>query len=381
VKITDAKPTNEVGVSPAARLTGLGTTIFTEMSALALATGAINLGQGFPDEDGPPEMIEAVAEAMRAGHNQYAPLPGVPPLVAAIRDHQRTQYGLDVEDVQVTFGATEAIACALLGLLDPGDEVVCFEPFYDSYIACLQFAGAGRRVVTLSAPDWGLDVDALRAAAPGAKALLLNSPHNPTGKVFSRPELEAIAEICREHDLIAICDEVYEHIVFDGEHIPLATLMPERTLTISSAGKTFGFTGWKVGWASGPAALVAPLRSVKQFASFAGGTPLQHAVAAALPHASQWAPRLRDKRDLLCDALARAGLEVFRPAGTYFVNVDCGSDGMAFCRALPERAGVVAIPTGVFYDSDAGRQLVRFAFCKRAEVIEEAGRRLAQALA
>ena len=363
------------------RLNGLGTTIFAEMSALALETGAINLGQGFPDEDGPAAMIEAVTEAMRAGHNQYAPLPGVPPLVEAIRAHQREHYGLEVEDVQVTFGATEAIMCALLGLLDPGDEVVCFEPFYDSYVACMQFAGAKRRVVTLGPPDWSFDPEQLRAAARGARLLLLNSPHNPTGKVFTRAELELIAEVCREHDLIAVTDEVYEHIVFEGEHVPLATLMPERTLTISSAGKTFSFTGWKIGWLSGPAALIRAARGIKQFSSFAGGTPFQHAVAAALPHAGQWAPRLRAKRDLLCEGLARAGFEVFRPAGTYFVNVDCGEDGMKFCRSLPERAGVVAIPTAVFYDSPAGDRLVRFAFCKRERVIEEAAARLAQALA
>jgi N-succinyldiaminopimelate aminotransferase len=381
VKITSAKPTNEVGDPKAARLAGLGTTIFTEMSALALETGAINLGQGFPDSDGPAEMADAVTQAMRDGHNQYAPLAGVPPLLAAIREHQRAHYGLEPEDVQVTFGATEAIASALLGLLDPGDEVVCFEPFYDSYIACMQFAGARRRVVSLKAPDWALDVDALRAAAPGAKLLLLNSPHNPTGKVFSRTELEAIAEVCREFGLIAVTDEVYEHVVFDGEHVPLATLMPERTLTISSAGKTFSYTGWKIGWASGPAELVGAVRSVKQFLTFAGGTPFQHAVAAALPHAAEWAPRLRGKRDLLCEGLARAGFEVFKPAGTYFVNVDCGEDGLEFCRRLPERAGVVAIPTGVFYDSGAGRRLVRFAFCKREEVIAEAASRLARAYA
>jgi N-succinyldiaminopimelate aminotransferase len=374
----------------AARWQGFGTTIFTEMSALAERTGAINLGQGFPDEDGPVEVREAAERALRDGHNQYAPLPGVPALRTAIAEHQRRFYGIRLDpetEVQVTFGATEAIAAALLGICEPGDDVVCFEPYYDSYAAGIAMAGATRRPVTLRPPRWALDPEALEAAIRRrARVLLLNTPHNPTGKVFSRLELGAIADACVEHDLIAITDEVYEHIVFDGEHVPLATLpgMAERTLTISSLGKTFSVTGWKVGWACGPAALVAATRTAKQFLTFAGGTPFQHAGAVALRLRDEvyegLARDLRAKRDRLCDGLAAAGLEVLRPAGTYFANVDSGREGGAFCRELVERAGVVAIPTSVFYDDEeAGRDLVRFAFCKRHDVIEEAARRLASA--
>jgi N-succinyldiaminopimelate aminotransferase len=374
----------------ASRLAGLGTTIFTEMSALAERTGAVNLGQGFPDEDGPPELLAAAQEAIRSGHNQYAPLPGVPALREAVAAHQARFYGLavDPEDgVQITFGATEAIAAALLSLIEPGDEVVLIDPAYDSYAACVTFAGGVRRTLTLRPPDWALDGDALRAAiGPRTRALLLNSPHNPTGKVFTRDELSLIAAVCLEHDLIAITDEVYEHLVFDGEHVPLATLegMAERTLTISSLGKTFSCTGWKIGWATGPAALVAGVRAAKQFLTFAGGTPFQHAGAVALGLDDAWyagfADGMRVRRDRLCAGLAEAGLHVLEPAGGYFANVLVDGDGAEFCRALPERVGVVAIPTSVFYaDPDAGRSLVRFTFCKRAEVIDEGVRRLRRA--
>jgi N-succinyldiaminopimelate aminotransferase len=369
----------------AARLDGLGTTVFTEMTALAERTGAINLGQGFPDTDGPPPVIEAAIEALRSGKNQYAPLPGVPPLREAVLDHQRTYYGLEPEDVLITFGATEAIAAALLGLCDPGDEVVVLEPYYDSYAACIAFAGATRRPVTLRPPDFALTADALRAAiTPRARVILINTPHNPTGRVLHRAELELIASACIEHDLICVTDEVYEHLVYDGEHIPPATLpgMAERTLTISSVGKTFSFTGWKIGWCSGPAELVAATRAVKQYLTFAGGTPLQHAAAAALRLPPQNIDELRDelrvKRDLLCAGLSAAGLNPLTPQGTYFVNADVGSDAYAFCAELPARCGVVAIPTGVFYDDrEAARSLVRFAFCKRDDVIDEAAARLA----
>jgi N-succinyldiaminopimelate aminotransferase len=371
----------------ATRLAGLGTTIFTEMSALAERTGAVNLGQGFPDEDGPPELLDAAREAIAAGHNQYAPLAGVPALRDAVARHQARFYGLavDPEDgVQITFGATEAIAAALLALVEPGDEVVLIDPAYDSYAACVAFAGGVRRTVTLRPPDWALDGDALRAAiGPRTRAVLVNSPHNPTGKVFTRAELELIAAACREHDLVAITDEVYEHLVFAGEHVPLASLdgMAGRTLTISSLGKTFSCTGWKVGWATGPAELVAGVRTAKQFLTFAGATPLQHAGAVALGLPDAWydafAEGMRARRDRLCAGLAAAGLRVIEPDGTYFANVLVEGDGAAFCRALPERAGVVAIPTGVFYaDPDAGRSLVRFTFCKRAEVLDEGVRRL-----
>jgi N-succinyldiaminopimelate aminotransferase len=381
-------------MTTAMRLRAFGTTIFTEMSALAARTGAINLGQGFPDTDGPPEIMTAVERAMRSGGaNQYAPLAGVPELCAAIADHQRRRYGLEVDPqigVQVTFGATEAIAATMLGLLEPGDEVVVLEPFYDSYAATIAMAGATRRLVTLRPPDFALDLDALAGAARGARMLVLNSPHNPTGRVLTRRELEAVARACVDNDLIAVTDEVYEHLVFDGEHIPLATLpgMAARTLTISSAGKSFSFTGWKIGWASGPPQLVAAVRSAKQFLSFAGGTPFQHAVATALADAERHVAPLRAglqaNRDRLCDGLAALGLTVCVPQGGYFVNADIAplgaGDARDWCRALPARAGVVAIPTSAFYeDADAARTLVRFAFCKRAAVIDEAIERLQEA--
>ena len=373
----------------ARRLEGLGTSIFTEMTALAQATGAINLGQGFPDEDGPIAVIEAAYAAMRAGHNQYAPLAGVPVLRAAIAAHQRDLYGLEHDpegEILVTFGATEAIASAMLAFCDPGDEVIVLEPFYDSYAATIRFAGATRVPVTLRPPAFALDPGELRAAvSPRTRALLVNSPHNPTGRVLSAGELTSIAEVCCEHDLVCISDEVYEHLVFDGVHVPLATLagMAERTLTISSLGKTFSLTGWKVGWCCGPAELVTAVRGVKQFLTFAGGTPLQHAAATALLLGDGPIAALRDalhrKRDRIAAGVLAAGLVPLVPQGTYFINVDVGEDAAAFCRALPERCGIVGIPTSVFYD-DAGAAptLVRFAFCKRDAVIDEAAARLAR---
>ena len=374
-----------------ARLAGFGTTIFAEMSALAVRTGAVNLGQGFPDTDGPVEIAEAAIDAIRAGHNQYPPGIGIPELRHAIAAHQQHWYGLDVDpdtEVLVTAGATEAIAASMLALCEPGDEVVTFEPYYDSFAASISMAGAERRVVTLRPPDYHFDVDALRAAVtPRTRLLLLNSPHNPTGKVFSRAELEAIAEICRTHDLIAVTDEVYEHLVFDGEHIPLATLpgMRDRTVTISSAGKTFSFTGWKIGWICASPPLVDAVKTAKQFLTYVNGGPFQYAIATGLGFPDErfaaFAADLGRRRDQLCEGLDTAGFTVFRPAGTYFVTTDIRSlgeeDGMAFCRALPERCGVVAVPNVVFYDDqDAGRSLVRFTFCKRPEVLAEAITRL-----
>jgi N-succinyldiaminopimelate aminotransferase len=372
----------------ARRTAGLGTTIFTEMTALAQELGAINLGQGFPDTDGPDVVKEAAVAALRGGLNQYAPLPGVPPLREAIFAHQRRHYGLEPEEVLVTFGATEAIAAALLGLCDPGDEVVVLEPYYDSYAACITFAGATRRPVTLRPPDFVLDPQELDTAiSPKTRMLLLNTPHNPTGRVLSRQELTAVAQACIEHDLICVSDEVYEHLVYDGLHIPIATLdgMAQRTLTISSVGKSFSFTGWKIGWCSGPAELVAATRAVKQFLTFAGGTPLQYAAAAALhPDNDGYLEQLREtlatNRDRLAQGLRAAGLTPLASAGTYFLNADVGTEATEFCRQLPHQKGVVAIPTAVFYDDKpVAETLVRFAFCKRPEVIDEAARRLATA--
>jgi N-succinyldiaminopimelate aminotransferase len=376
------------------KLAGFGTTIFAEMSALAVRTGAINLGQGFPDVDGPPEIVEAAVEAMRSGQNQYPPGPGIPALREAVAAHQRRFYGIELDpdgEVLITTGATEAIAAALLALCEPGDEVVTFEPYYDSYAACIAMAGATRRVVTLRPPDYAVDPDALAAAfSERTRAVLLNSPHNPTGKVFTRAELELIAGHCRDRGVLAITDEVYEHLTFDGrEHVPLATLpgMAERTLTISSSGKTFSFTGWKIGWATGPRPLVAAVQTAKQFLTFVSGAPFQPAIAYALglsdDYFESFRAGLQAKRDRLCDGLEAAGLRVFRPAGTYFVTTDIrplgAQDGHAFCLQLPERAGVVAVPTVVFYDDkDVGRPLIRFAFCKRDEVIDEAAARLAR---
>ena len=375
----------------ASRLRGFETTIFAEMSALAVRTGAINLGQGFPDADGPAEVADAAIAAIRAGHNQYPPGIGIPELRHAIAAHQQRFYGLafDPEDeVLVTAGATEGIAASLLALCEPGDEVVMFEPYYDSYAACTALAGATRRVVTLRTPDYSFEPDELTAAiTPRTRLLLLNSPHNPTGKVFTREELEVIARLCVEHDLIAVTDEVYEHLVFDGEHLPLATLpgMRDRTVTISSGGKTFSFTGWKIGWVCAAPALVAAVRTVKQFLTFVNGAPFQHAIAHALTFDDDFfrtfVDDMRTKRDRLCDGLTAAGFDVFEPAGTYFVTTDISpfgeTDGATFCRALPERCGVVAVPNVVFYDDeDAGRSLVRFTFCKRLDVLDEAVGRL-----
>ncbi|MGN6577681.1 MAG: aminotransferase class I/II-fold pyridoxal phosphate-dependent enzyme, partial [Nocardioides sp.] len=302
------------------------------MSQLAVDTGAVNLGQGFPDTDGPLEVAEAAVEAIRSGVNQYPPGPGTPELRAAVAAHQKRFYGLEVDpagEVLVTAGATEALAASLLALVEPGDEVVALEPFYDSYAAGIAMAGGVRVPVTLRAPDYRLDVDALRAAVtPRTRLLLVNTPHNPTGTVLTRSELEAVAAVAVEHDLLVVTDEVYEHMVFDGEHVPLATLpgMWERTVTISSAGKTFSFTGWKIGWATGPAELVTAVRTAKQVLTYVNGAPFQPAGAVGLGLPDEYFAGLRDglgaKRDRLCDGLASVGFDVFVPQGTYFVTTD-----------------------------------------------------------
>ena len=371
------------------RLQGIAPTIFGEMSALAARTGAVNLGQGFPDVDGPAEVVAAAVGALHGGHNQYAPGPGVPALREAVAAHQERHYGLRLDpqtDVVVTTGATEAIAAALLGLVEPGDPVVVLEPYYDSYVAMIQMAGGVRRPVPLRAPDFRLDLAALRAAAGGARFLLLNSPHNPTGTVLTGEELAAVAQVAVEHDLTVITDEVYEHLTYDVPHLPLATLpgMRERTLTLSSIGKSFSFTGWKVGWATGPAHLVGAVLAAKQWLTYTSGAPLQPAAAYALSEADDYPRRLaaslRQRRDLLCAGLNAAGLPTRAPQGTYFAVSDIRGlgwpDGLSFCRALPQRAGVVGIPLQGFYDSDEGRHLVRWAFCKRPEVLEAGLERL-----
>ncbi len=375
------------------RMRGFGTTVFAEMSALAEQTGALNLGQGFPDRDGPAEVADAAVAAIRAGRNQYPPGPGIFELRQAIASHQKRFYGLEYDpdgEILVTAGATEAITAAVLALCDAGDEVIVFEPFYDSYGAAIALSGAQRRVVPLEPPGWTFDPERLAAAVtPRTRLILLNTPHNPTGKVFSGAELDAVADVCRRHDLLAVTDEVYEHLIFEGVHVPLCTLpgMAERTLTVSSAGKTFSFTGWKVGWVCGPPALIAAVRTVKQFLTYVNGAPFQPAVAVGLGLPDDYfvaaAAALRQGRDQLCSGLATAGFEVFWPHATYFTVVGVeglgAEDGVSFCRELPARCGVVAVPAAAFYD-DPRRSLplVRFAFCKQPDVLAEAVRRLSQ---
>ncbi len=385
------------------RLQGFGTTIFAEMSALAAKTGALNLGQGFPDTDGPHEVSDAAIKAITEGHNQYPPGPGIEDLRNAIAEHQDRFWNISVDperEVLVTTGATEALAATLLGLCEIGDEVIVFDPTYDSYGAGIAMAGATVRGVLLGPPPSGRDgpfafdprqlIDAFN---PKTRLLLLNSPHNPTGKVFTADELGLIAELCVQHDVVAVTDEVYEHLVFDGStHRPLSTFpgMAERTLTISSGGKTFSFTGWKIGWACGPADLVAAVRTAKQFLTFVSGAPFQPAIATGLRLSDDYfdgfKASMQHKRDLLCPLLREAGFGVLVPEGTYFVTADISplgfDDCIDFCLQLPELAGVVAVPSAVFYQDGAdGSRMIRFCFAKRDELLEEAGGRLIDAMA
>ncbi|MGD9987214.1 pyridoxal phosphate-dependent aminotransferase [Pseudonocardia sp.] len=376
------------------RMTPFTSTIFAEITQLAVDTGAINLGQGFPDTDGPESLLADAAANIMGGVNQYPPGPGVPALREAVAAHQKRFYGLDVDpaDVLVTVGATEAIASAVLSLCTTGDEVIAFEPYYDSYPAMTALSGATLRTVPLRAPDFAFDPDELRAAfSSRTRMVLLNSPHNPTGAVFDREQLQLIADLATEHDAIVVSDEVYEHMTFDVAHIPIATLpgMAGRTLTISSAGKTFSVTGWKIGWIHGPSELVAATRAVKQFLSYTAGAPLQPAVAAALALPDEFyteiATSLRGKRELLSAGLKAAGFTVYQPRGTYFIVVDGRplgfDDGYKLAYDLPALCGVAAVPVSVFASSPEGveatRSLVRFAFCKRDEVLTEAVGRLA----
>ena len=384
----------------AARLQGFGTTIFAEMSALAVATGSVNLGQGFPDYPGPPEVLDVARAAIGTAADQYPPGPGRQELREAIAAHHQRFTGLTydpADEVLVTAGATEALTAALLALLDPGDEVVLFEPMYDSYAAAVAMAGGVTRPVPLHPPvegqgRWTFDVEEVRAAiTPRTKLLLLNTPHNPTGKVFTREELATLTALAISQELLVLTDEVYEHLVFDStRHISMAAVpgMRDRTLVVGSAGKTFNVTGWKIGWICGPAPLVSAVRTAKQFLTYVNGGPFQPAVAAglALPDAyfTAVAEDLQYRRDVLVRGLAGAGLPVISPEATYFATVDVRAvqpdgDGLAFCRTLPERAGIVAIPTVVFYDpvhAHLGRHLVRFAFCKSDEVLGKAVERL-----
>jgi N-succinyldiaminopimelate aminotransferase len=374
-------------------LEALGTSIFSEMTALALKHGAVNLSQGFPDFDGPPVIVDDAMAAFRAGHNQYGRSMGVLPLVNAVARHQQRRYGIELDpltQVVCTAGATEALAATMIGLLDPGDEVLLLEPFYDGYPAVIAMCQAVPKVATLRWPDFRLPIDELRALiTPRTKMVVLTTPHNPTGRVFSVEELDALAALCVHHNLIAVCDEVYEHLTYGVPHTPLATRpgMAERTVTVSSTGKTFSYTGWKVGWAAGPAHLVAGVQRAHQFLTFCAATPLHVAMGAALDRlddefVSTLQSEYRARRDQLVDTLRACGFTVAVPEGAYFALADFSAlsddDDRTFARHLIEQAGVAAIPPSAFYavDKNDGRSLLRFAFCKQAKTLNEADRRL-----
>lgn len=380
------------------KLAGFGASIFAEMTALAVETGSINLGQGFPDYNGPVEVLNTAQSEIASGNNQYPPGVGQLDLRTAIAEHQKRFWGLTFDpnsEVLVTMGATEALAGALLGILNEGDEVVVFEPLFDTYAGCVALAGGTLSPVTLrpqSNGRYGFDPAELRAAVTSqTRIILLNSPHNPTGMLFNAEELQQVADVAIEHDLIVISDEVYEHLVFDNlTHTPIASLpgMRERTITISSGGKTFNTTGWKIGWACAPASLLHATRMAKQLFTFAGGTPFQSAIAAGLrlpdSYFANLASDLQSKRDILMDALSAADLQPIRPEGTYFITADIrerwpNGDALDFCRALPSACGVVAIPGSVLYNprhAHEGTHLVRFAFCKQLETMQSASEKL-----
>ena len=380
-------------MSVARRLAPFGVTIFTEMTQLAIEHDAINLGQGFPNWDGADFVKEAAARSMaEGGHDQYPPSPGIPQLRAAIADRYGPLLGRGLDpdsEITVTCGCTEALAASFLGLVDPGDEVIVIEPFYDAYPVYIAMSGATARFVALRPPDFLLDPGELKAAfTPDTKAIVLNNPHNPTGRVFTMEELRLIAELCIDHDVIAICDEVYEEMTFDVTHNRLATLdgMWERTLTLSSLGKTFSLTGWKLGWGIGPSPLTGGLRSAHQFLTFTTPTPVQHGAVAAMAAPESFYEDMRrsysKKRDLLASGLESAGFEPYLPRGTYFLMAGHrdAHDDRKFCRELVERAGVATIPPSVFYARpELGSGLVRFAFCKDEEILMEAIERLIRA--
>jgi N-succinyldiaminopimelate aminotransferase len=361
------------------------------MSALAVATDSINLGQGFPDSDGPDVILKSAIRAIEDGHNQYPPVNGISELRSAIAAHQKRHNGLDFDpdsEILVTAGATEAIAACLLSLCETGDEVVMFEPYYDAYTATTAIAGAQRRVVPLIAPDWSFDPEALEnAITPRTRLIVVNTPHNPTGKVFSLEELHVIADVARRWDLLVLTDEVYEHLVYESSHVSIASLpqMAERTITISSAAKMFSVTGWKVGWVCARPELIAAIRSVKQYLTFVNAAPFQHAIAVGLDECDDYlvhaATQLREKRDLLAAGLEMVGLRVFPTQGTFFLTTDISpvsdAEGLTFCRELAQRCGVVAIPSSVFYDDKtSSRHLVRWMFSKRREILESAVERI-----